>query len=181
MLTSDILETPQVLDPFAEEAPGSWYLLRTKSRQEKVIASDLYARGVLHFLPLMLAVRYYGNKKAVVELPLFPGYVFLRGSLDDAYALDRAGRIAQIMPIGDQRKVNWELKNIAFALSHEAEVFQYPYLHKGVRVEVRSGPFRGLQGMVEDRLKRDRLILQVDILGRAVSLEVDGALLDVID
>ena len=99
MLTQDILEQPQIIDPFAEDASGLWYLLRTRSRQEKIIVGDLEARGILHYLPLVTAVRYYGNKKAVVELPLFPGYVFLRGSADDAYALDRAGRIAQIMPI----------------------------------------------------------------------------------
>jgi transcription antitermination factor NusG len=51
-------------------------------------------------------------------------------------------------------------------------------LKKGVRVEVRSGPFRGLQGVIEGRASANRLILQVDLLGRAVSLEIDPTLLD---
>jgi transcription antitermination factor NusG len=170
-----------VSDPFAPEAIGSWFLLRTRSRQEKVIANDLAARGVLHFLPLMSSVRYYGHRKSVVEVPLFPGYVFLRGQADDAYAADRAGRLAQIMPIANQQRVHDELLNIAFALANKAELSQYPYLYKGVRVEVRSGPFRGLRGVIEDPGRRNRLILQVEILGRGVSLEVDAALLDVIE
>src|SRR5437667_4892986 len=166
---------------FSETAPGEWFLLRTRSRQEKIIASDLTARSVSNFLPLMRCVRYYGGHKAVVDMPLFPGYVFLRGTPEDAYSLDRAGRIAQIITIVNQRKVNWELKNIDFALNNEAPLSRFPYLKQGVRVEVRSGPLRGLQGIVECRTKRDRLVLQVDILGTAVSVEVDGALLDVIE
>jgi hypothetical protein len=45
-------------------------------------------------------------------------------------------------------------------------------------VEVRSGPLRGVQGLIETRLGVSRLILQVQMLGQAVVLEVDGALLE---
>jgi transcription antitermination factor NusG len=45
-------------------------------------------------------------------------------------------------------------------------------------VEVRAGPFRGLQGVIDSRSKLNRLILQIDMLGRAVSLEIDAALLE---
>jgi transcription antitermination factor NusG len=54
----------------------------------------------------------------------------------------------------------------------------YPFLKEGILVEVRSGPFRGMQGWIDARLKQDRIILQVDTLGRAVSLEIDAGLLD---
>ena len=168
-------------DPFTEGAVGSWYLLRTRSRHEKIVANDLAARGVLHYLPLTNCIRYYGDRKAKVEIPLFPGYVFLRGAAEDAYAVDRFGRIAQILLVPNQKRVNEELRNIWFALSKDAQVSLYPYLHKGVRVEVRSGPLRGLQGVIEDWAKRNRLLLQVEILGRGVSLEIEAALLDAIE
>jgi transcription antitermination factor NusG len=47
-----------------------------------------------------------------------------------------------------------------------------------VRVEVRSGPFQGLQGVIEEKGKDARLILQVDVLGRAVTLELAGAMVE---
>ena len=181
MLTQPLIAPRECADELFADCTGDWYLLRTRSRQEKIVAGDLAARGVLHFLPLISSVRYYGNRKAHVELPLFPGYVFLKGAADDAFSLDRAGRLAQIIDITDQRRVNYELRNIHHALSKDASLSHFPYLHRGVRVEVRAGPLRGLQGVVEDWAKRNRLILRVDILGRAVSLEVDGSLLDVID
>jgi transcription antitermination factor NusG len=175
--------TPEMLavSEWSEPEVGSWFVLRTRSRQEKVISRDLDARGVVNYLPLVTCTKFYGGRKARVQVPLFPGYVFLRGSLDDAYTADRTNRVAQILHVKDQHRLDWELHNIHIALDSEASLDPFPYLRAGVRVEVRSGPFRGLQGIIEDRTRRDRLILQVETLGQAVSIEIDGSLLDVID
>ena len=160
---------------------GTWFVLHTKSRQEKAIADDLAARRIGCFLPLVRQVRYYGQRKAAVDEPLFPGYVFLRGQIEEAYEADRTKRIANIIRVSDQDRMNWELKNLYIALKSQAPLDPFPYLKKGMRVEVRSGPFRGLQGLVDDRRTLDRIILQVDMLGRGVSLEVDGALLEPVE
>ena len=164
--------------PQPASPPGLWYVLHTKSRQEKILAGELAARSVEHFLPLVKRPRFYGNRKVTVEEPLFPGYVFLFGDIEQAYAADRTKRVANIIPVTDQHKIEWELRNIRLALSQDAPLDPYPHLTKGVRVEVRSGPFQGLQGVIEEKGKDARLILQVDVLGRAVSLEIHGALLE---
>ena len=164
-----------------DAAPGAWYVLRTRSRQEKILSQDLSAKNVAHFLPLITCTKYYGGRRARVEVPLFPGYLFLHGSLDDAYAVDRSGRVAQIILVPNQARLNDELRNIHIALSSNAVLNPYPYLAVGVRVEVRDGPFRGLRGVIEDHASKQRLILQVETLGQAVSVEIDGSLLDVVD
>lgn len=157
-----------------------WHVLQTRSRQEKALAETMESRGVQCFLPLVQVKRHYNGRRAVVELPLFPGYLFLRGTLEEVYLADRTKRVAQIIPVFDQDKLAEELKNIELALKgagSEAPFDPFPFLKRGIRVEVISGPLRGVRGVIEDRLKRDRLILQVDVLGRATSLEVDGAIL----
>jgi transcriptional antiterminator RfaH len=160
---------------------GSWFVLHTRSRQEKILANELSARRVSHYLPLVKRQRLYGNRKAVVEEPLFPGYVFLFGSPDEAYLADRTKRVANIIRVANQRQLEWELHNIRMALSKEAPLDPYPHLVKGIRVEVRSGPFQGLQGVVENKAKDARLILQVDVLGSAVTLEIHGAMVEPIE
>ena len=155
-----------------------WYVLHTKSRQEKVIASHLTAKGINHSLPLVAQVRYYGRRKMTVHLPLFPSYVFLLGNLEQAYEADRTRRLARIIHVPDQQRLGWELQNLRLAVDKQAPLDPYPHLKNGVRAEVRAGPFRGLQGVIEHRTRPDRLLLQVDMLGRAVSLEIDGALLE---
>jgi transcription antitermination factor NusG len=159
-------------------ACGRWHLLHTKSRQEKLLADELQRMGIGHFLPLVKENRLYGKRKFRVELPLFPGYVFLRGSIEDAYQANRTHRVARIIEVADQARVEWELTNLNIALCHQATLDPYPFLKKGVRAEVRSGPLRGLQGLVENRSAGGRLVLQIEMLGRALSLEVPGAVLD---
>ena len=162
-------------------ADAKWYVLHTRSRQEKVLTKDLLAMSIPFFLPLVRKVRYYGKRKAFVELPLFPSYVFIRSSLDQAYQIDRTKRLARIIKVSDQVLLDHELWNIQMALDKGADLAAHPYLQKGVWVEVKSGPFKGLQGVIEDRVKNDRLILQVDVLGQASSLEIDKSLLEPID
>ena len=169
------------VDPSRRVQQAGWVVLHTRSRQEKAVADHLRGRGTEHFLPLVPQVRFYGKRKAKVELPLFPGYVFLRGTLDEAYEIDRTRRVAQILPVADQEQLDWELRNIRLVLERGVPLDPFPHLKEGIRVEVRSGPMRGLQGRIESRTRCDRLVLQVDMLGQAVSVEVDGSLLDPMD
>jgi transcription antitermination factor NusG len=169
------------LDLFADEIAGDWHVLHTKSRQEKVVGSELNAMQIAHFLPLKKQVRFYGRRRAVVEEPLFPGYIFLRGSLDEVYRIDRTKRVANIIRVADQRKLRAELRNIHMALSHEVALDPFPFLKEGVHVVIKSGPMQGLRGLIQHRWATNRLILQVEMLGRAVALEIDGSLLEVID
>jgi len=132
-----------------EASCGDWYVLHVKSRQEKALDQDLAAMKISHYLPLIKQVRFYGGREALVMQPLFPGYMFLRGSLEMAYRADRTKRLARVIPVGDQHHIQWELSNLHLALSHEMPLELYSYLRKGVRVEVRSGPLRGLQLFVQ--------------------------------
>jgi len=160
---------------------GSWIVLRTISRQEKILATDLNSQGIGCFLPMMTCTRFYAGRKARVELPLFPGYLFLRGSLDDAYTADRKKRVAQIITVNDQRQIDDELTNLHIALCVNSTLNPFPYLKRGVDVIVRSGPLQGIRGKIEDCSKPDKLILQVQLLGQATALEIDGSLLDVLE
>lgn len=159
-------------------AGPQWHLLLVKSHQERLLSRALASMGVAHYLPLVRRIRYWGARKAVVQDPLFPGYVFLRGELDEVYRADRTRRVARIVPVPDQKQIDWELRNIHLALLNDAMLQPYPCLSNGTRVEVRCGPFQGVQGVVSDRARENRLILQVRMLGTATSLEIDAALLD---
>ena len=172
-------------DPFTDDpttAAGEWHVLYTRSRQEKALADELSMLCIAYFLPCTRQLRIHGRKKAVVETPLFPGYLFIRGAIEDAYRADRSGRVAQIIRVVDQDRMAWELQNIHMALSRQAPLEPYPaVLRRGLRVEVKSGPFSGLRGVVSEQSGLDRLILQVELLGRATSLQLDNADVEVLD
>ncbi len=158
-----------------------WHVLRTKSRQEKAVARVLASAGIDYFLPLVRRVSYYGHRKRVVDQPLLTCYLFLYGSVEHTYMATATKRIAQVIAVADQQRIACELQQIQRALEHGAELAAYPYLHMGRRVRVTAGPFSGIEGLVEDRPRPDRLVLQVQALGRATSLEIDAGLLEPAD
>jgi transcriptional antiterminator RfaH len=172
---------PSHIPASAAASTHHWYVLHTRSRQEKLVAETLASLSIRYVLPLIKKNAYYGRRKVESELPLFPGYVFMHGELDQVYTADRTKRIANIIHVRNEQKLEEELASLEQALANSAAFDPFPYLTRGVAVEVRSGPLQGVRGLIEDRAKRNRLILQVEILGQATSIEVDGSLLDVVD
>lgn len=168
-----------VVDPVPSAAATHerWHVLRTLSRQEKTIDRTLCSAGYRTFLPLVRHVRIYGHRKRSTEAPLFPGYVFLWGPLEAAYFAVESGRVAQIIRVTDQQRLDHELKQIRLALEGEAQLDPYPYLHVGRRVRVTQGPFKGVEGLIDERRSTDRLILVIDALGRATCMEIDASIL----
>lgn len=155
-----------------------WFVLHCKPRQEQVVSDHLRAVGGFAYFPRTEQVRYYGKRKVKRDLPLFPGYVFLYGDKEQAYSVDRARGVVQIITPPDPQQLAWELQNIQIALEREAPMVECARLKVGTRVEVRTGPFKGMQGLVEANKSSDRIVLQVSMLGRAMSVEIDASLLD---
>lgn len=168
-------------DASVSRATAQWYVLYTKSRQEKALAEDLTRMGIGHFLPLLRTVKRYGGRKAVVHEPMFPGYVFLEGSINDLYAADRTRRVARTIQVLDQVQLRWELHNIRLALERDAGLTPWHGLVSGMRVRITAGSLMGLEGIIERGGHRPRLVLQVQMLGRSVSTEIDADLVEPIE
>ena len=161
----------------AVEREGEWFVLHSRSRQEKRLAEDLQALNVAYFLPLVDTVRIYGRRKQAVQLPLFTGYVFVRGTIEEAYRADQTRRVANIIRVQNQELIQQELTAIHQVIAAGGVLDPCPYLKRGMRVTVTAGPFKGTEGVIEDDRRRSRLVLQITTLGQASSLEIDSGLL----
>src|SRR5919198_4199788 len=76
---------------------AQWYAAYVVARHEKVVAGQLALRSVESFLPLYNAVRYWKNRWAEVELPLFPGYLFVRISAAERLRVLRIPGVVHIV------------------------------------------------------------------------------------
>jgi transcriptional antiterminator RfaH len=56
--------------------PG-WYVLYTKPNHEKKVTASLNDRNIRCYLPLKRSLRKMGNRRKIVDTPLFPSYVFI--------------------------------------------------------------------------------------------------------
>ncbi len=159
----------------------AWTVVHTKPRQEKALASDLARLGILHYLPLRRAHRAYRTKKAIVELPLFPGYLFLFARPLDRFEFLRTNRVVATIEVRDQDQFRCDVEHIRRVVMSPAAYSLYPRLRVGAKCRVTTGPLKGVLGVVVRTLKHCRFFVAVNALGQSVSLEIDAAWLEPVD
>jgi transcription antitermination factor NusG len=143
-----------------------------------VVASALEASGMSSWVPQVERVRVYRRSKRRVQLPLFSGYVFARGTREQAWMGSSTDRTVGLLEVVDQELLHRELCDLHLSLEVERSLDVYPYLIEGVGVRVVAGPLKGVEGIVDYRLGLDRLVMRVQTLGQSTSLEIDPSLLE---
>jgi transcription termination/antitermination protein NusG len=164
-----------------DQFEGRWWLVHTKSRQEKALAEELAVRDVGVFLPLARVQRRYGTRAMQVELPLFPTYLFICGNEDGRYQTLMTHRAAQVIAVADQERLKEELRQVHRVTCGNHAVDLYPGLRKGRRCRITAGSLQGVEGVVVRRNGTCRVSLGVEILGQSAELEIDPVLLEIID
>ena len=74
-----------------------WYAIYTRSRYEKKVSMELEERGLEHFLPLVPQLRNWKDRKKIVNMPIFPGYVFVNIKLSEKIRVLRANGVVRFI------------------------------------------------------------------------------------
>ena len=160
---------------------GRWWLVHTKSRNEKALANDLTTLGIDYFLPLVQVKRKYASRVWCSEIPLFPGYLFMCGGDDEHYATLMTHRAAAVIRVEDQERLRTELRHVYLVTTSNEPMDLYAGLRRGRRCRVVRGSLAGLEGVVLRRRDIWRIYVGVEVLGQSVELEIDPSLLEAID
>jgi transcription antitermination factor NusG len=150
----------------------SWYALRTTPRHEKLIATVLQHKGYEVFLPLYECRR---DRRKLVQLPVFPGYLFCQFSPTVRLPILITPGVLQIVGLGrvpvpiDPDEIE-AIRCLAF---NNLQLEPWPYLEVGQKVQVRDGPLKGTIGVLLAVKNGHRLVLSLTLLRRAVAVEVD--------
>lgn len=160
---------------------GDWWVVHTKARNEKALGSDLEKLGIGYFLPLARVKRQYGRRRILVEIPLFPSYLFMCGGRDERSETLGTHRAANVIQVLDQRELKEQLRQIHRVTTSGKPVDLYPGLKKGSHCRVISGCLKGLEGVVLRRRGTCRIYVAVEALGQSAELEIDADLLEAID
>ncbi len=160
---------------------GQWWVAHTKARNEKAMAWQLVTKNVPYFLPMSWKVSRKSGRTIRSLLPLFPGYVFFCGGEHERLEALKTNRTAAILPVIDQARLVRELAPIEKVLLTGKPVVPHDYLKVGQRCRVIAGPLMGAEGLIVQTPKETRLVLQVDMLGQAASVEIDFDMVEKID
>jgi len=149
-----------------------WFVAHTRPRCEKRLAESCVEAGLNHFLPLYQSVKSYPGKRIIFKKPLFPGYVFLELDENEPARIRQNRFVARLLEPADQQEFIQQLEDIRLALESEREVRLAPNITEGKRVQIRSGPLRGLEGLVLRRQGITEVVLRLDFIAQAAAVQV---------
>ncbi len=168
-------------DKFIHDFSGTWWLVHTKSRNEKALAWDMLRKGICYFLPMCWKVSKRKGRKLRSLMPLFTGYLFFCGSETNRLEALRTNRIANLIEVKNQQTLVSELTPIEQALKAGADLQPHTYIKVGAKCRVIAGPLIDTEGIAVKTHTGIRLVLQIDMLGQATSVEIDSDMIEVLE
>lgn len=183
-ITASHSRAPRRAYSFPDNAPRElhdrheWYACRTRARAEKKVDRLLTAAGMTSYLPLVERTRQWSDRSKQVAFPLFPGYVFARFSLSSMSEIVRTPNLIEVVRVnGSPTPIREAVIESIRALVQGAQAIgeeptTHDYLVRGQEVRVVQGPFEGLRGILTEVRGRTRIVVRLEAIRQAVSVEM---------
>jgi transcription antitermination factor NusG len=125
-------------------------------------------------------VRRWKDRRVRLDLPLFPGYVFVRLALRDRLRTLQTPGVVRLVGFGGQPTAlpDQEIDALRQGLARAIRIEPHPYLKVGRRVRVTTGPLQGLEGILARKKNSSRFVISLDLIMRSVAAEIDVAELE---
>ena|ERR1700675_15569 len=154
---------------------SKWYALFVRSNQEKRVAVFLNSLRVEHFLPCYVSVRQWKDRRVKLEMPLFPGYVFVRLPFQERMKVLTIRQVVSLVGTKNSPSVisDSEIAGIRAGVEHGwAE--PHEYLEAGQRIVITDGVMCGMEGILLTVRSRARVVISIQSIGRAFVVEVSA-------
>jgi transcription antitermination factor NusG len=148
----------------------------TSANHEKRVAAQLVVRELEHFLPLYESMRRWKDRRVLLQLPLFPGYVFVRVALRDRTKVLQVPGVARLVGFNGTPVAlpDEEMDALRTGLGRGPRAEPHAYLTVGRRVRIKNGPLAGLKGILLRQKGNWRVVLSLDLIQRSVSVDIDA-------
>ncbi len=153
-----------------------WFAAYTRAQHEKIVAQQLHANEVEHYLPLCESVRKWKDRRKLLQMPLFPGYVFVRLSLFDRLRVLQIPGIVNLVGFSGHPEPlpEIEINVVRELLRNKSGVQSHPFLKAGCRVRVTHGSLAGTEGILVREKKNFRLVVSIELIMRSIAVEING-------
>jgi len=159
-----------------KKLPHSWYVLHTKSRFENVVHDGLLKKSVEIFLPKVKVRSRRRDRKLMIRVPLFPGYLFVKTNLSPSAHIEIVKTVGAVRLIGSKEgpvSVPEEtVESLKIMVSGDHEVQTGTRFKKGDKVMVINGPFAGVIGTFARYKGQGRVVVNIEALGQYAGVDV---------
>jgi len=153
-----------------------WYIAYTFPKAERKIHSKLASMGYSSFLPLHMVIRNWSDRKKKLEVPLFPNYIFIQISPPDRFSVLQIKEIVRYVSFDGKPATvpDTLIDSLKKMLSGVVEVTNERY-NEGMQIKIIAGPFTGAEGILLRKNGSKRLVVQIDALHSAVSVDISAS------
>ena len=157
----------------------NWIVVRSKPRSEKIAYAQLEEKGIEAYLPLLKERRKWSDRKKWVEFPLFSSYLFAKIEIKNSIFVLQTHGVSSLVRFGEEiATVQDEVINaVKLAIDGGYKLAPAEYFIAGNRVEVIEGPMSGVKGIVVRLKGKDRLVIKIDAIQQALSIDIDSRLI----
>jgi transcription termination/antitermination protein NusG len=155
-----------------------WFAVQTRSRHEKRANVELQEKGIQSFLPLFAEKHKWSDRQRVVEVPLFPQYLFVRlsASSDERISVLRtSGVVALVGTKGSGIAIpDVQIERIQRVIDQKIPYNPHLYLNVGKRIRIRGGALDGLEGILTAVNGDQTLVVSVELIQRSLAVRIAG-------
>ncbi|MGC2108019.1 MAG: transcription termination/antitermination NusG family protein [Candidatus Korobacteraceae bacterium] len=160
-----------------EESPG-WYALQIRARFERRVSNRLLSRNCETFVPVARERRRWTDRYETVELPMFPGYVFVLAILkpaDRLAILQSSGVFGFVTFNGSLARISDRLIGHLRRISDQNSSWSpYRYIASGPQVRIRSGDLDGVEGILALDKAGKKLVISIEPMQRSIAVSLEG-------
>jgi transcription antitermination factor NusG len=151
-----------------------WFAVQVRPKHEFIAAAILRTKGYEEFVPTYSSKRCWSDRTKIIQLPLFPGYVFCRCFGDGCPPVVTTPGVIRIITAG--KEIGWiteaEIEVIRKVMRHELSALPWNQAKIGDTVRVESGPLAGTVGVLISFKNKRHLILAIDAVQRSIAVEM---------
>jgi transcription antitermination factor NusG len=164
-----------------EPSDRHWWVVYTKSRQEKALSRELLKYEIPFYLPQIKNTTLVKGRRRTTFVPLFAGYVFMLANEAERVRGLTTNRISRILTVEDAEQLAKDLRQVKRLIESNAPLTIERRLSPGQRIRIKQGALMGLEGTVLVRRGETRLLVCVNFLQQGASIEVQDYLLERLD
>jgi len=157
-------------------AATQWYALQVHPPHTTEITGILKRKGYDAFTPWYRVTRRWCDRTCLSEVPLFPGYVFVKMDIRYRMPVLTTSGVRAVVGIGKQPAPipEDEIVSLQGVVHSGLQIQPWPFLgRRGDRVQIEDGPLAGIAGTLVDVKKTCRVVISVELIERAVAVEID--------
>lgn len=153
-----------------------WYVIYTKSRQEKILNDKLMSAGYSVYLPLVKKNSQWSDRRKIIEVPLFNSYLFIKNVSDREKLKDFNGFVNFLMFDNKPAIVTQtEIETLKSIIRHGYDVLEITNLKDlklGSKVMVIGGPLKGMVGELISNSDEEWFLINFENFSSSIQVKI---------